>query len=72
MTPGHPRRLGQRVPLQGRARRCGILSTVAIAPLAGSNGVGDVAKELSYAQANGFSGVQMAMGTEPFVAGSLP
>ena len=49
-----------------------MLSTVAIAPVAGSNGVGDVAKELAYAQANGFSGLTLALGTEPFVAGSLP
>jgi hypothetical protein len=50
-----------------------VLSTVAIAPLAGSNGVGDVAKELGYMQANSaLSGVSLALGTEPFKAGSLP
>ena len=49
-----------------------MLSTVAIAPLPASNGVGDLAKELAYAQANGFSGLTLALGTEPFVAGSLP
>ena len=32
----------------------GILSTVQIAPLAGSKGVGDLPKELAYARANGF------------------
>jgi hypothetical protein len=46
----------------------GILSTVQIAPLAGSNGVGDLPKELTYARANGFSGVQLVPGTEPFSA----
>jgi hypothetical protein len=46
----------------------GVLSTVQIAPLAGSNGVGDLPKELAYARANGFSGVQLVPGTEPFSA----
>jgi hypothetical protein len=51
----------------------GVLSTVAIAPAAGSNGVGDIAKELAYMKANSsFSGVSLALGTEPFKAGSLP
>jgi hypothetical protein len=46
----------------------GILSTVQLAPLAGSNGVGDLAKELAYMRANasGFSGVNLVPGTEPF------
>jgi hypothetical protein len=44
----------------------GILSTVAIAPLAGSNGVGDLAKELAYANGHGMSGVSLVAGTEAF------
>ena len=45
----------------------GTLSTVAIAPLAGSNGVGDLSQELGYARANSsFSGVSLVPGTEPF------
>ena len=45
----------------------GVLSTVALAPLAGSNGVGDLGKELAYAQANsGISGLDLVNGTEPF------
>jgi len=44
-----------------------VLSTVAIAPLAGSNGVGDLGKELAYAQANsGIAGLSLVNGTEPF------
>ena len=44
-----------------------MLSTVALAPLAGSNGVGDLGKELAYAQANsGISGLNLVNGTEPF------
>jgi hypothetical protein len=46
----------------------GVLSTVQIAPLAASNGVGDLPKELAYARANGFSGVSLVSGTEPFNA----
>jgi hypothetical protein len=45
----------------------GVLSTVAIAPLAGSNGVGDLGKELAYAQASsGIAGLSLVNGTEPF------
>ena len=71
MTPGIPGDSGSAF-LSKTGKALGVLSTVAIAPLAGSNGVGDVAKELAYAQANGFSGLTLALGTEPFVAGSLP
>jgi hypothetical protein len=46
----------------------GILSTVQLAPLAGSNGVGDLSKELAYMHANApaFAGVNLVPGTEPF------
>jgi len=46
----------------------GILSTVQLAPLAGSNGVGDLTKELAYMHANApaFAGVNLVPGTEPF------
>ena len=40
---------------------------MAIAPLAGSNGVGDLSQELAYARANSsFAGVSLVPGTEPF------
>ena len=39
---------------------------MAIAPLAGSNGVGDLSSELAYANAHGFSGMALVNGTEPF------
>jgi hypothetical protein len=71
-TPGIPGDSGSAFLSQSGAA-LGVLSTVAIAPLAGSNGVGDVAKEFSYMKANSsFSGVSLALGTEPFKAGSLP
>ncbi|MCP3422299.1 hypothetical protein [Nocardioides pinisoli] len=45
----------------------GTLSTLALAPLAGSNGVGDLAHELAYAQAtSGIAGLRLVPGTEPF------
>jgi hypothetical protein len=49
----------------------GVLSTVQLAPLAGSNGVGDLPKELAYAQGHGFSGVGLVPGTEPFSANTV-
>ena len=71
LTPGIPGDSGSAF-LSKTGAALGVLSTVAIAPVAASNGVGDVAKELAYAQANGFGGLTLALGTEPFVAGSLP
>ena len=45
----------------------GTLSTVQIAPLAGSNGVSDLGRELAYMRANSsFTGVNLVPGTEPF------
>jgi hypothetical protein len=44
----------------------GVLSTVAIAPLAGSNGVGNLRKEITYAQSHGVPGLALAPGTSPF------
>jgi hypothetical protein len=46
----------------------GVLSTVQLAPLAGSNGVGNLSLELAYLHANApaFAGVNLVPGTEPF------
>jgi hypothetical protein len=65
VTPGIPGDSGSAF-IDGQGRALGTLSTVQLAPLAGSNGVGDLAKELAYAQANGQSGLSLALGTEPF------
>jgi hypothetical protein len=47
----------------------GVLSTLALAPLALSNGVGDLARELTYMRARStFTGVQLVNGTRPFRA----
>ncbi len=62
-SPGVPGDSGSAfIDDQGRA--LGTLSTVQLAPLAGSNGVSDLAKELAYAKANGQSGLTLALGTE--------
>ncbi len=45
----------------------GVLSTLQIAPLAGTNGVGDLGKELAYLRTHsGFTTLQLVHGTEPF------
>jgi len=66
VTPGIPGDSGSGF-MSADGKALGVLSTVAIAPLAGSNGVGDLAKELAFAQQNsGISGLQLVNGTEPF------
>ncbi|HKG35666.1 MAG TPA: serine protease, partial [Solirubrobacterales bacterium] len=68
VTPGIPGDSGSGF-FSSTGAAFGTLSTVAIAPLAGSNGVGDLAKELAYMRTNSsFSGVNLVPGTEPFRA----
>jgi hypothetical protein len=69
-TPGIPGDSGSAF-LNEKGQALGILSTVAIAPVTGSNGVGDVNKELNYANSHGVS-VTLADGTEAFTGGLLP
>jgi hypothetical protein len=66
-TPGIPGDSGSGF-LNANGGAIGTLSTVQLAPLAGSNGVGDLGKELAYMRANaaGLSGVNLVPGTEPF------
>jgi hypothetical protein len=72
VTPGIPGDSGSGFLDKG-GKAFGVLSTVAIAPLAGSNGVGDLANELTYLHAHtSFTGVQLANGTEAFNGGKLP
>ena len=68
-TPGIPGDSGSGF-LNATGGAIGVLSTVQIAPLAGSNGVGDLPNEIAYMHANasGFSGVNLVPGTEPFNA----
>jgi len=72
-TPGIPGDSGSGF-LDQDGRAFGTLSTVAIAPLAGSNGLGDLEKELRYAQQHsGLAGLHLVAGTEPFsTTPSLP
>jgi len=65
-TPGIPGDSGSAL-LNSNGAALGILSTVQIAPLVGSNGVGDFNRELDYMRAHSsFDGVQLASGTQAF------
>ncbi|EON24746.1 MULTISPECIES: hypothetical protein [Nocardioides] len=66
VSPGVPGDSGSAF-LDAEGNALGTLSTLAIAPLAGSNGVGDLNHELTYAQQNGgIAGLSLVPGTEPF------
>ncbi len=65
-TPGVPGDSGSGF-LNSSGRAAGTLSTVQVAPLAGSNGLGTLAKELRFAkQHSGIEGLRLVKGTEPF------
>ncbi|QZY30063.1 hypothetical protein [Nocardioides coralli] len=65
-TPGVPGDSGSAF-LGAGGEALGTLSTVQLAPFAGSNGVSDLAKELGYAQRyGGIRGLALVPGTEPF------
>ena len=66
LTPGIPGDSGSGF-LNGSGGAIGILSTLQLAPLPATNGVGDLAKELAYMHANSsFGEVQLVHGTEAF------
>jgi hypothetical protein len=65
LTPGVPGDSGSGF-LNGTGQAFGTLSTLQLAPLPGSNGVGDLQRELAYARSHGFPGLQLVAGTEPF------
>ena len=65
-TPGIPGDSGSGF-LDADGRAAGTLSTVALAPLAGSNGLGNLQRELAFAQQHsGIDGLRLVHGTEPF------
>jgi hypothetical protein len=68
LTPGIPGDSGSGF-LDATGKAFGVLSTITIAPLAGSNGVGNLAKEIAYAQTHGVAGLSVVPGTEPFTPG---
>ena len=64
-TPGIPGDSGSGF-MSDSGQAIGVLATLQVLPLPGTNGVGDLSKELDYARANGFGGVQLVPGTRPF------
>jgi len=65
VTPGVPGDSGSGF-INEEGQAFGVLSTLQLAPLAGSNGVGDLGKELAYARSHGFPSLQLVNGTQPF------
>jgi len=67
VTPGIPGDSGSGF-MNGKGEAFGTLSTLQFAPAAGSNGVGNLAKELGYMRANvpALAGIQLVPGTEAF------
>jgi len=66
ITPGIPGDSGSGF-MSADGKAIGVLSTLGLAPLPASNNIGDLAKELAFAQQNsGISGLQLVNGTEPF------
>jgi hypothetical protein len=65
LTPGIPGDSGSGF-MTATGQAAGVLSTVQIAPLAGSNGVGDLPRELNYMHAHGGPAANVVNGTKPF------
>ena len=68
VTPGIPGDSGSGF-LSADGTAIGVLSTLGLAPLPASNNIGDLARELAFAQAHsGIAGLRLVPGTEPFHA----
>jgi hypothetical protein len=66
VTPGLPGDSGSAF-LGADGAAVGVLSTLGLAPLPASNNIGDLGKELAYAQQHsGIAGLRLANGTEAF------
>lgn len=66
LTPGIPGDSGSGF-MNESGGAIGILSTLQLAPLAGTNGVGDIGRELAYLRSHSaFTGMRLAPGTQPF------
>ncbi len=65
LTPGIPGDSGSGF-MTATGQAAGVLSTVAIAPLPASNGVGDLPRELDYMHAHGGPAANVVDGTQPF------
>ncbi|MCU1622798.1 MAG: hypothetical protein JWL79_1643 [Frankiales bacterium] len=70
VTPGIPGDSGSGF-LDASGKAIGVLSTIAIAPLPLSNNIGNLAKEIAYAQTHGVAGLALVPGTEAFNSGAL-
>jgi hypothetical protein len=71
VTPGIPGDSGSGY-MDANGNALGVLSTVELAPVPASNGVGTLAKEVSYANAATGLGIQVAPGTTHFSAVPVP
>ena len=71
VTPGIPGDSGSAF-LDGSGNAIGVLSTLALAPLAGSNNYSDLASALEYMRSNGGPAATLALGTEAFDGDQLP
>ena len=66
VTPGIPGDSGSGL-MDAQGRAFGVLSTVALAPLPASNGLGDLYREVRYAQKHsGIAGLRLVAGTKAF------
>jgi hypothetical protein len=64
-TPGVPGDSGS-VFLNASGKAIGVLSTITLAPTAGSNGVGDLAHDLAYIRSHTNLHATLVRGSEPF------
>lgn len=71
VSPGIPGDSGSAL-LDSQGRAAGVLSTLAIAPLAGSNNYSDVNSAVQYMRSHGGPNASIALGTEPFNPNQLP
>ena len=71
VTPGIPGDSGSAY-MNGAGDALGVLSTVELAPMPASNGVGTLAKELAYANTATGLGLKVAPGTTPFNSVPVP
>jgi hypothetical protein len=71
VSPGIPGDSGSAF-IDKTGKAFGVLSTLQLAPAAGSNGVGDLSRELAYLAAHGSPSVTLANGTEAFRGPLLP
>jgi hypothetical protein len=71
VTPGIPGDSGSAF-IDRAGKALGVLSTVQLAPLVGSNGVGDINHELTYLASHTSFAVTLATGTEAFRGPLLP